>query len=193
MEAAPEPGPQPISQPIVVRPSRDGDVDAMLAIYRRHIRHGVEPDVIDTGAPEPDDLRDRRKNMRNRRLPHVVATSGEVVVGYAYAVLFRKRPAYRYTAKHSIYVHHEHLGRGIGGILLQALIDACAAARFRQMIGYIDADNAASLKLHERFGFAKVAHLPAVAWRHGRWSDSVMMQRVLGPGSTTPPPPFAIR
>jgi L-amino acid N-acyltransferase YncA len=179
--------------PILVRPSRDNDVDAMLAIYRHHIRRGIEPDVIDNSAPEPDDLRERRKNMRNRRLPHVVATSGEVVVGYAYAVLFRKRPAYRYTAKHSIYVHHDHQGRGIGGILLQALIDTCAAAGYRQMIGYIDADNAASLTLHERFGFTKVAHLPAVAWRYGRWGDSVMLQRVLGPGSTTPPPPTTSR
>ena len=179
--------------PVLVRPSRDNDVDAMLAIYRRHIRHGIEPDVIDTSAPEPDDMRERRKNMRHRRLPHVVATSGDVIVGYAYAVLFRKRPAYRYTAKHSIYVHHEHQGRGIGGILLQALIDACAAAGYRQMIGYIDADNTPSLALHERFGFVKVAHLPAVAWRYGRWSDSVMMQRVLGPGSTEPPPPVTSR
>lgn len=191
MEAGPQP--RPHAQPVLVRPSRDGDVDAMLSIYRRHIRGGVEPDVIDSGALEPDDLRERRKNMRSRRLPHVVATSGDAVVGYAYAVLFRKRPAYRYTAKHSIYVHHEHLGRGIGGILLQALIDTCAAAGFRQMIGYIDADNAASLALHQRFGFIKVAHLPAVAWRYGRWSDSVMMQRILGPGSTTPPPPFTSR
>jgi phosphinothricin acetyltransferase len=181
------------SQPILVRPSRDGDVEAMLAIYRHHIRRGIEPDVIDTSAPEPDDLRERRKNMRSRRLPHVVATSGDTVVGYAYAVLFRKRPAYRYTAKHSIYVHHEHQGRGIGGILLQALIDACAAAGYRQMIGYIDADNAGSLALHERFGFVKVAHLPAVAWRYGHWADSVMMQRVLGPGASTPPPPFTGR
>jgi phosphinothricin acetyltransferase len=179
--------------PVLVRPSRDSDVDAMLAIYRHHIRRGIEPDVIDNSAPEPDDLRERRKNMRSRRLPHVVATSGDTVVGYAYAVLFRKRPAYRYTAKHSIYVHQDHQGRGVGGTLLQALIDACAAAGYRQMIGYIDADNAASIALHERFGFTKVAHLPAVAWRYGRWSDSIMMQRVLGPGSTTPPPPFTGR
>ena len=59
---------------------------------------------------EPDDLRDRRKNLRNRRLPHLVATLRGEVVGYAYVVLFRKRPAYRYTVKHSIYVHHEHVG-----------------------------------------------------------------------------------
>ena len=75
------------------------------------------------------------------------------MVGYAYAVLFRKRPAYRYTAKHSIYVHHAHLGRGVGRLLLQELVDVCAAAGFRQMIGYIDADNAPSLALHEKFGY----------------------------------------
>ena len=188
-----ETGTQTDSTPILVRPSRDSDVDAMLAIYRHHIRRGIEPDVIDSTAPEPEDLRERRKNMRNRRLPHVVASLGDVVVGYAYAVLFRKRPAYRYTAKHSIYVHPEHQGRGIGGILLQALIDACAAAGYRQMIGYIDADNAASLVLHDRFGFAKVGHLPGVAYRYGRWADSVMMQRVLGPGSTILPPPLTSR
>ena len=173
--------------PVVIRPSRDSDVEAMLAIYRRHIRRGVEDGVEDTDTPQPDDLRDRRKNLRNRRFPHLVATRGGEVVGYAYVVLFRKRPAYRYTVKHSIYVHHEHLGRSIGRLLMQGLIDACAAAGFRQMIGYIDADNAASLALHEKFGFVRVAHLPAVAFRYGRWSDSVMVQRSLGPGRTEPP------
>ncbi|MFS8037011.1 N-acetyltransferase family protein [Xanthobacter sp. AM11] len=173
---------------ILIRPSRDGDVDAMLAIYRRHIRRGVEEGVDDDGAPEPDDLRERRKNLKSRRLPHIVATSGETVVGYAYVVLFRKRPAYRYTVKHSIYVHHEHVGEGVGSRLMRGLIDACAAVGFRQMIGYIDADNTASLALHERFGFVRVGLLPGVAFRYGRWADSVMVQRSLGPGSTTPPP-----
>ncbi|MFG1429756.1 N-acetyltransferase family protein [Xanthobacter sp. V2C-8] len=177
---------------IIVRPSRDTDVDAMLAIYRRHIRRGVEDGVEDDGTPEPDDLRDRRKNLRNRRLPHLVAALDDQVVGYAYVVLFRKRPAYRYTVKHSIYIHHEHTGQGVGALLINALIDACAAAGFRQMIGYIDADNTASLALHERAGFTRVGHLPAVAYRYGRWADSVMMQRALGPGSTTPPPPLPL-
>ena len=176
-------------EPVLIRPSRDTDVEAMLAIYRYHIRHGVAKDADSNGGmPEPDDLRDRRKNLRQNRLPHLVATWRGEVVGYAYAVLFRKRPAYRYTAKHSIYVHHEHLGRGVGRLLLQELIDACAAAGFRQMIGYIDADNAASLALHERFGFARAGLLCGVAYRYGRWSDTVMVQRSLGAGSTAPPP-----
>ncbi|MCK0195834.1 N-acetyltransferase family protein [Ancylobacter sp. 6x-1] len=176
---------------IVIRPTRDSDVDAMLAIYRRHINRGVEAGMED-GSPEPDDLRDRRKNLKNRRFPHLAATVDGVVVGYAYVVLFRKRPAYRYTVKHSIYVHHDHVGRGVGSRLIGELIDACAATGFRQMIGYIDADNAASLGLHERFGFQRVGYLPGVAYRYGRWADSVMVQRSLGAGSGAPPPPLPL-
>jgi phosphinothricin acetyltransferase len=174
--------------PIMIRPSRDDDVDAMLSIYRHHINQGVENGADNGGIPEPDDLRNRRKNLRNRRFPHLAAIRGGEVVGYAYAVLFRKRPAYRFTVKHSIYVHHAHLGRGIGRLLMRELIDACAAAGFRQMIAYIDSDNAASLAMHERFGFCRVGVLAGVAYRHGRWADTVMVQRSLGPGSTESPP-----
>jgi L-amino acid N-acyltransferase YncA len=180
------------ARPVVIRPSRDDDVEAMLAIYRRHIGSGIEEGVDDSGTPQPDDIRARRKNLRSRRFPHLVATLDGEVVGYAYVVLFRKRPAYRFTVKHSIYVHHEQLGRGVGRLLMGELIDACAAAGFRQMIGYIDADNAASLGLHEKFGFAQVGLLPAIAYRHGRWADTVMMQRSLGPGATAPPPPLSL-
>ena len=177
----------PVS-PIVVRPSSDDDVPAMLEIYRRHIAHGVG----NLGAFEPtpfdaDDLKARRKNMRKHKLPHLVATIDDAVAGYAYAVLFRKRPAYRYTLKHSIYVHPDHLNAGIGRVLLPALIDACAAAGYRQLIGYIDAANAPSLKLHTVCGFKEVGHLPAVGYKFGRWTDVVMVQRSLGAGGTTPP------
>jgi phosphinothricin acetyltransferase len=174
-------------RPVLVRPSRDGDVEAMLTIYRHHILRGIEESVDDSGTPEPDDLRDRRKNLRSHRLPHLVATCGGEVLGYAYVVLFRKRPAYRYTVKHSIYIHREHLGRGVGRLLMQELIDACAATGFRQMIGYIDADNTASLAIHEKFGFRRVGLLPGVAYRYGRWADTVMVQRSLAAGSTEPP------
>lgn len=183
--------PAPLSTPcpdIVIRPSSDTDVAAMVAIYAHHIRRGVGdvPDD-DAGALHPDDLKRRRKAMRKKRLPHLVADCGGVVAGYAYAVPFRKRPAYRYTLKHSIYVHHEHLHAGIGRRLLPALIEACAAGGYRQMIGYIDARNEASLRLHEACGFARVGLLPAVGYKYGRWSDSVMVQRALGTGAADQP------
>src|ERR1700742_2961440 len=179
-------------QPVLVRPSRDSDVEAMLAIYRHHIRRGIEDAVDDSGTPEPDDLRDRRKNLRSHRLPHLVASWRGEVVGYAYVGLFRKRPAYRFAVKHSIYVHREQVGRGVGRLLMQELIDACAAAGFRQMIGYIDGDNGASLALHQKFGFVTVGRLPGVPYRYGRWCDSVMVQRPLAAGATEPPQPSSI-
>jgi len=177
----------PTEGAIIVRPSRDSDVDAMLAIYRYHIQRGVEEGVALHGTPEPDDLRNRRKNLRDHRFPHLVATRHDEVVGYAYVVLFRKRPAYRFTVKHSVYVHHAYVGHGVGRLLMAELIDACAAAGYRQMIGYIAADNTASLAMHERLGFARVGFLPGLAYRYGAWADTVMVQRSLGPGTTTPP------
>ncbi len=175
-------------QSIIVRPSTDLDVPAMLAIYLHHISKGVgDLGAYPMAKLEAEDLKRRRKNLRNSRLPHLVAEVGGVVAGYAYVVPFRKRPAYRYTLKHSIYIHHEYLSAGIGRTLLPALIESCAAAGFRQIIGYIDSANQPSLKLHEACGFVQVGLLPSVGYKYGHWSDSVMMQRALGPGSSTPP------
>ena len=173
---------------VLVRQSRETDVPAMLAIYLHHIRHGVDARTAGgVETPDADDLKRRRKNMLRGKLPHLVAEQSGVVLGYAYAVPFRKRPAYRYAVKHSIYVHHEHLGRGLGRKLLPALIDACAAAGYRQMIGYIDGANEASLRLHEAFGFRQVGYLPQIGYKFGHWTDSVMVQRSLGLGATAPP------
>jgi len=171
-----------------VRDSRDADVPAMLAIYLHHIRRGVDPDVAgEFETPDADDIKRRRKSMQRRKMPHIVAEENGLVVGYAYAVPFRKRPAYRYCVKHSIYVRNDHLHRGIGRQLMAALIDACAAAGFRQMIGYIDAANRASLALHKAFGFRQVGYLPSIGFKFGHWTDTVMVQRSLGPGATEPP------
>ena len=176
---------------ILVRASTDADVPAMLAIYRHHTTRGLGDLGAYEAAPlEEEDLKRRRKNMRKRRLPHLVAEVDGTVAGYAYAVPFRKRPAYRYTLKHSIYIHHEFVNCGIGRTLLPALMDACAAAGYRQLIGYIDAANTASLRLHESLGFVCVGLLPAVSFKFGQWGDSVMVQRALGPGATTPPGPW---
>jgi phosphinothricin acetyltransferase len=176
------------SADVAVRASRDDDVAAMLAIYLHHIRRGIGPlKNYEIDAPQVDDIKRRRKNMQHHRPPHLVADEAGKIVGYAYAVPFRKRPAYRYAVKHSIYVHHDHLHMGIGRRLLAALIDACAASGYRQMIGYVDGANQASLKLHEAFGFRQVGYLPSIGFKFGQWTDSIILQRSLGPGATTKP------
>ncbi|MGB8278333.1 MAG: N-acetyltransferase family protein [Methylovirgula sp.] len=174
---------------VAVRPSTEADVPAMIGIYTHHIRHGLGDYEIE--PLHPDDLKRRRKSMLKRRLPHLVAELEGMVVGYAYAVPFRKRPAYRYTVKHSIYVHHDHLHAGIGRQLLPALIEACAEAGYRQMVAYIDAANVPSLQLHESFGFEHAGLLRSVGFKFGRWTDTVLMQRALGPGAATAPAPLA--
>jgi L-amino acid N-acyltransferase YncA len=170
---------------IIIRPSTEADVSAMLAIYTHHIQRGVGE--FDVEPLHADDIKRRRKNMIKRRLPHLVADRGGVVIGYAYAVPFRKRPAYRYAVKNSIYVHPDHLHAGVGRKLLPALIEACATAGYRQMIAYIEAGNEPSLSLHEAFDFARVGLLKGVGFKFGRWTDSFLMQRALGPGDTAPP------
>ena len=175
------------SRDLAVRASTETDVPAMLAIYAHHIGHGLG--TIDPEPLHDEDIKRRRKNMLKRRLPHLVAERGDAVVGYAYAVPFRKRPAYRYAVKHSIYVHPDHLHSDVGRLLLPALIEACTAEGFRQMIAYVDAENLPSQNLHEAFGFRRVGLLEGVGYKFGRWTDSLLMQRVLGPGATHPPPP----
>jgi phosphinothricin acetyltransferase len=176
---------------ILIRPSTDEDIPAMLAIYRHHIQKGVgDLGTYESQTLGAEDLKQRRKSMRKHRLPHLVAEADGVVAGYAYAVPFRKRPAYRYTLKHSIYVREEFQRSGIGSRLLPALIDACTRAGYLQMIGYIDSTNQASLRLHEACGFQRVGLLKSVGFKFGRWTDSVLVQRPLGQGSASIPGPW---
>jgi phosphinothricin acetyltransferase len=161
---------------------QSGYRDGLFQTFQLSVRN-------DSDTPQPDELRQRRKNLKDRRFPHVVAIEGEIGRGICLCGVVPQTPGLRYTVKHSIYVHHDHIGQGIGSLLMRGLIDACAAAGMRQMIGYIAADNVASLALHERFGFVRVGLLPGVAYRYDRWADSVMVQRSLASGSTTPPPP----
>ncbi len=91
------------------------------------------------------------------------------------------RPAYRFTIEDSIYIDAQRTGRGCGRALLGALIAACEQGPWRQMVAVIgDSGNAASVRLHERFGFRNVGTLRDVGFKFDRWLDTVLMQRVLG-------------
>ena len=110
------------------------------------------------------------------------------MLGYAYASAYRTRPGYRFAVENSVYVAP---GRGQGGVglaLLTALIAHCQAQGFRLMVAVIgDSANEPSIRLHARAGFQRAGLLPAIGWKHGRWVDSVLMTRPLGPGATIPP------
>ena len=177
--------PATASERVHIRSARHDDIPRVAAIYAHHVLHGLASFEVD--PPDAAEMARRHQNAVSLGLPYLVAEVAGRLAGYAYAAPYRARPAYRYTVENSIYVHHECAGQGIGGALLAPLIEACAAAGCRQMVAVIgDSENWASIKLHEKFGFARVGLLPAVGWKFNRWVDSVLMQRALGPGDTAP-------
>jgi L-amino acid N-acyltransferase YncA len=116
----------------------------------------------------------------------VVDAAGQLL-GFASYGPFRAWPAYKYTVEHSLYVEHSHRGRGVGRLLLAELIAAARAQDFHSLIGGIDAQNAASIALHRRFGFEQCAHIRQVGFKFDRWLDLQFYQLVLA----TPEHPVA--
>jgi phosphinothricin acetyltransferase len=171
---------------LVLRDAASDDLPAITAIYAHHVRHGLAS--FEEEPPDQAEMARRFAEVRERGLPFLVATRGGVVKGYAYALPFRPRSAYRFTLENSIYVAPDALGVGVGRTLLERLIERCAATRCRILVAVIgDSANLASIRLHERLGFRHVGVLSAVGFKHGRWVDSVLMQRDLGPGAATLP------
>lgn len=169
-----------------IRDSRDEDIPAIAAIYGHWVTHGLASFELD--PPGPEEVTRRRSAVLAAGYPYLVAETGGRVAGYAYASAYRPRPAYRFAMENSVYVA-PGLGRaGLGPALLRALIARCEAQGFRLMVAVIgDSANAPSIALHARAGFAHAGLLPAIGWKHGRWVDSVLMARPLGPVAATPP------
>lgn len=93
--------------------------------------------------------------------------------------VFRAWPAYKYSMEHSVYVHKDHRGQGLGVKVMQALINAAKQRDVHALIGAIDATNAKSIALHERLGFKHVGTLPQVGFKFGRWLDLAFYQLLL--------------
>lgn len=174
------------SPAFLVRPAAAADAPALAAIYAVEVlSHTATFELV---PPDAAEMERRRADILAGGFPYLVAADGSDILGYAYAGPYRLRPAYRYTLEDSIYVAESARRRGVGGALLGALIDRCAALGFRQLIAAIgDSANAPSIRLHAAAGFAMAGCLKAVGWKHGRWLDVVLMQRALGFGAAAPP------
>ncbi len=170
-----------MSDTLLVRAGEESDVAPIAAIYAHHVRTGTGS--FETEAPGEAEMRRRQNEVVGRGYPYLVAEGAGQVLGYAYAGPYRTRPAYRNTVENSVYVRPDAMGRGIGRMLLLRLIEECADRGFRQMVAIVgDSDNLASIQLHERAGFRRVGVLSAVGFKHGRWLDTVLLQRALGEG-----------
>ncbi|MBP6893807.1 MAG: N-acetyltransferase family protein [Gammaproteobacteria bacterium] len=172
---------------LTIRPSRDEDLAAITAIYAHHVLNGTG--TFETDAPTQVDMSNRRADVLAKGLPYLVAESeaGEVL-GFAYCNWFKPRPAYRYSAEDSIYIADAARGMGLGARLLEALVAAAQAAGVRKLIAVIgDSANAGSVGVHRKLGFAHVGVIKDCGWKFGQWRDVVLMDKVLGEGSSTSP------
>jgi L-amino acid N-acyltransferase YncA len=159
---------------------------AVQAIYAHHVLHGLA--TFEEEPPSTAELIGRRAAVLALGLPYLVAELDGQVAGYSYATHYRARPAYRFSIEDSVYVADGMRGRGIGAALLGELIERCDAGPWRQMIAIIgDSGNAGSIALHRRLGFQMVGTLTGAGFKLGRWVDTVLMQRALGPGAGAPP------
>ena len=171
---------------VQVRPAGPQDLPAIQAIYAHHVLNGLAS--FEEVAPPLEELRRRHDEVVSRGLPWLVADFGGTVAGYGYCAPYRARSAYRYALEDSVYVREDMIGRGVGSALLAELIRRCEALGYRQVVAVIgDSANLASINLHAAFGFLRVGTLRSVGFKFGRWADSVLMQRPLGPGDATPP------
>lgn len=171
---------------ILIRDAADADMAAIQQIYAHHVRYGTAS--FEEAVPDTAELTARRAGVLGQGLPYLVAADGGRVLGYAYASAYRARSAYRFSIEDSVYVADGMGGRGIGTRLMSTLIARCEAGPWRQMIAVIgDSDNAGSIALHRAFGFRHVGTLKSIGFKFGRWLDSVLMQRDLGPGDAQAP------
>ena len=174
-----------------IRPSRAEDIAAIAAIYGHHVLHGIAS--FEEVPPGEAEMARRRAELVGRGLPYFVAERADgpksrKIVGYCYAGPYRARIGYRFSLEDSIYIDPGEVGRGVGRALLARVLERSTELGYRQMVAVIGgSETLPSIRLHAALGFTQIGVLSAIGFKFGRWVDSVLMQRLLGPGDATPP------
>jgi L-amino acid N-acyltransferase YncA len=161
----------------MMRDVQPDDAGAVCRIYN----HYVENTII-TFEEEPvsiEQMQARIAEIHANTLPWVVYCEAGVVVGYAYASKWKSRSAYRHSVESTVYVEKDRVGRGIGCALYTELLSRLRKTPVHAVAGGIALPNEASIRLHERLGFRKVAHFSQIGFKLGRWIDVGYWQRIL--------------
>jgi L-amino acid N-acyltransferase len=161
---------------ITIRPAKPGDLASINSIYNYYVAHST---CVWIDEPCSDRERQAWYEEHGQSMPIFVATHGGRVVGWCSLGTFRAAYTAAGTLEDSIYVHHDFPGQGIGSRLLQALIDSARRAGLRSILANISADQTASIRLHEKFGFQKVAHLRGVGQKFNQRFDAIYLQLLL--------------
>jgi L-amino acid N-acyltransferase len=167
-----------MNAPTIVRCNFERHAEAILEIFNDAILHSTalydyEPRTVQNMVAWFD-------AKRAGSFPVIgIEDSKGILLGFGSYGIFRAWPAYKYTVEHSVYVHKDHRGRGLGRTVIQELMAAARENDVHAMIGGIDAANAGSIALHEQLGFKHVGTLAQVGFKFGGWLDLAFYQLLL--------------
>jgi L-amino acid N-acyltransferase len=162
---------------LIVRPAKETDLQGILEIYNDAILtttsvYSYKPHTIEM-------RREWYEEKLKKHLPVLVAEMNGFVAGFATYGPFRIWAAYKYTVENSVYVRKEMRGQGIGKNLLKELIEQAKKSEVHALVAGIDADNAVSIRLHEKFGFVEAGHFKQVGYKFQHWLDLKLYELVL--------------
>lgn len=162
---------------ISIRQATIEDMSSVLQIINHEILHSTSIYDYKPRTLEQQVIIYREK--KNKDFPFIVAEKNEKVVGFGTYGAFRFKDAYKFTVEHSVYVHQDYTGNGIGSALLKELIEIAKLQKMHTIIGVIDSENMGSISFHERMGFKRSGHLKETGYKFDRWLDSVFVQLIL--------------
>jgi L-amino acid N-acyltransferase len=150
----------------------------ILAIFNEAIANSTA--LYDYKARTGDSMVNwfKAKDAGNYPVIGIVDDAGQLL-GFASYGTFRAWPAYKYSIEHSVYLHKDHRGKGLGKVLLQTLIERAQTQKYHIMVGGIDTSNTASVALHEKLGFTHCGTIKQAAFKFDRWLDLAFYQLVL--------------
>lgn len=174
------------SKDIIIRNCKIDDIKEITNIYNYYITLDKDVTTFEEIPVTSDDMLNRYNNLKTCNFPYIVATDvNDNVMGYAYSGMYKPRSAYRFSAEDSIYIHHEHTGKGIGSLLLKELLVLLKHIGIKQVVAVLGTqqDNPGSYALHKKFGFVEVGVYKNIGYKHGVWVDRLHMQCMLDDNS----------
>ena len=162
---------------VALREAASHDAAAIAAIYRTYVLSSAA--TMELEPPDEEEMARRMEAVHRQGLPFLVAEEEGEIVGYGYATPFRPRPGYRFTVENTVYLRGDRTGCGLGRRLLEAVMQACRKAEYRQMIAVIGGDNPSSVAMHRALGFTVAGILRGAGWKFDQPQDITLMQREL--------------
>lgn len=161
----------------MIRLATPSDADAIAAIYNYYVLNTTV--TFEEQALSPEQMAERLRAVVAAQLPWLALELDGQIAGYAYASRWKARSAYRFTAESSVYIARERVGQGLGKALYRELLAQLKPCGIHAVVGCLGLPNAASVALHEKCGFQKVAHFNEVGFKFGTWLDVGYWQALL--------------